>query len=89
MVVQNEERYSGFRKSLLDLPVGEGPKVAPSRIATTPERSSMEMGSSLYGFRFGFAKDKVEFQRHLGNCRQTKTTHFIPGKFTYRVDRWA
>ena len=68
-MIQNEEGHSEFRNPLLDLPAGEGPKAAPSRIATAPERSSMEMGSSLYGFRLGFAKDKEGFQRHLGNCR--------------------
>ena len=83
-MVWNEEGHSGFRKLLLDLPAGEGPEAAPSRIATAPERSSVEMGSNLYGFRFGFAKDKARFQRHL-----TKTTHFIGGKSKYRVDRWT
>ena len=70
-MVWNEEGHIGFRKPLLVLPAGEGPETAPSRIATAPERSSVEMGSSLYGFRLGFAKDKAGFQRHLGNCRQT------------------
>ena len=70
-MVRNKERHSRFHKPLLDLPAGEGPEAVPSRIATAPERSSVEMGSSLYGFRLGFAKDKVGFQRHLGCCGQT------------------
>ena len=60
-MIRNEEGHSGFRKPLLDLPAGEGPEAAPSRIATAPERPSVEMGSSLYGFHFGFAKDKAGF----------------------------
>ena len=62
-MVRNEDEHSGFRKPLLDLPTDEGPEVAPSRIATAPERSLVKMGSSLYGFSLGFAKDKAGFQR--------------------------
>ena len=70
-MARNEEGHSEFRKPLLDLPACEGPEAVPSRTAIALECFSMEMGSSLYGLHRGFAKDKAEFQRHLGSCRQT------------------
>ena len=67
-VATDEEGYSRFHKSMLDLSTGEGPETAPSRTATTLKGPSMEMGSSVYGFYLGFAQDQAQLQRNLGSC---------------------
>ena len=58
LVVTDEKEHSEFHKSMLDLPTGEGSKTTPSRIATTLECSSVEMGSRMYGFYLWFSKTK-------------------------------
>ena len=70
-ILRDEEGHRKFRNLMLDLPAGEGPKTAPSKIAIALEGPSGEMGSSLYGFYLWFAQDQVEFQRNLGSCWQT------------------
>ena len=57
----------GFQKSLLDLLASEGPETVPSRIATAPECSSVEMESILYGLHLQFSKDQYGFQHNLGS----------------------
>ena len=71
LLVAREKKDSRFCELMLDLPTGEGPETAPSKIATALEGPSVEMGSSLYGFYLGFAQDQAEFQHNLGSCSQT------------------
>ena len=81
------KKYNRFYKPMFNLPVGKVPETLSCRIATTLKCFSMKMGSSLYGFISGLPKTKQGYNViWVVVDRLTKTSHFIPGKSTYRVD---
>ena len=84
-VAKDEGRHGRFRKTMFDLSVGEGPEIAPNRIATT-----LKWEVKCMGFISSLPKTKQNLNMiWIIGVRPTKKTHFIPGKSTYRVDWWA